>query len=554
LYVDLYSLMRKFIVGPPGTGKTTRLVELYYGLIQQYNMESIITISHTNVAADEIRDRIRNEKNAKKYKVWDKIKANNKKFYEEHISTIHSYCKSKLFGAQVFDEECYLELDRQNKLFSRHYHGGKDLKALSKKHPFWKFLGFATDNDLRFSEYWKKLSDHDRKEYKYTLPQLISLDDYYQKFKKDYKLNKKSSNVVDFIDMIDQFNKAPKDPEIKVLIVDEAQDSSAPQRKALDKMEKKAEVVYWAGDPDQSIYGFAGADPDYFSRISAQPDCEELKQGHRCPRIINEYCKQVIAPIWQHYGYTRTWKPREDKKTGKVIEGEKHPLENLERCPKLPLLIDRLHNTDETFIFTYRGGNECLDRILNFLKKEGIRYSSYGTENKFVKDWEINCHRNFPDFTAGKPLDLKLIKDICKKGNSLLLEPGYQKFDFKDFQKRDYTLQELINKGVFTPKTSQYKKYEQVKHRESRTSDLENFKRTEYINKIIKKNIDLKKDVRVFYDNIHSIKGTEFDNVIFDESLIRPEPRFDRLRLRYVGCSRAKKTLWLLKTITGETL
>ena len=544
--------MRKFIVGPPGTGKTTRLVELYYDLIKYYRMESIITISHTNVAADEIRDRIRNQENAIKYGVWDKIKSNNKKFYEDHISTIHSYCKSNLFGAQVFDEECYIELDRQNKLFSRHYRGGKDLQTLSKRHPFWKFLGFATDNALTFSEYWKKLSPYDRDEYKYNLPQLISLNDYYQKFKKDYKLNKKSSNVVDFIDMIDQFNKAPKDPNIKVLIVDEAQDSSVPQRKALDKMEKNAEVVYWAGDPDQSIYGFAGADPDYFSRISAEPH-EELKQGYRCPRVINEYCKEVIAPIWQHYGYTRTWEPRKDKE-GKIIEGEKYQLENLERCPQLPRLMERLHNTEETFIFTYRGGTECLERILTFLKREGIRYASYGTENKFVKDWEIGCHRNFPDFASGKPLDLKLIKDICKKGNSLLLERGYQKFDFKDFKKGDYTLHELINKGIFKPQASQYRKSEQVKHKESGSSDLENFKRTEYINKIIKENIDLKKNLRVFYDNIHSIKGTEFDNVIFDESLIRPEPRFDRLRLRYVGCSRAKKTLWLLKTITGGIL
>ena len=544
--------MRKFIVGPPGTGKTTRLVELYYDLIKYYRMESIITISHTNVAADEIRDRIRNQENAIKYGVWDKIKSNNKKFYEDHISTIHSYCKSNLFGAQVFDEECYIELDRQNKLFSRHYRGGKDLQTLSKRHPFWKFLGFATDNALTFSEYWKKLSPYDRDEYKYNLPQLISLNDYYQKFKKDYKLNKKSSNVVDFIDMIDQFNKAPKDPNIKVLIVDEAQDSSVPQRKALDKMEKNAEVVYWAGDPDQSIYGFAGADPDYFSRISAEPH-EELKQGYRCPRVINEYCKEVIAPIWQHYGYTRTWEPRKDKE-GKIIEGEKYQLENLERCPQLPRLMERLHNTEETFIFTYRGGTECLERILTFLKREGIRYASYGTENKFVKDWEIGCHRNFPDFASGKPLDLKLIKDICKKGNSLLLERGYQKFDFKDFKKGDYTLHELINKGIFKPQASQYRKYEQVKHKESGSSDLENFKRTEYINKIIKENIDLKKNLRVLYENFQSIKGTEFDNVIFDESLIRPEPRFDRLRLLYVGCSRAKKTLWLLKTITGGIL
>ena len=53
-------------------------------------------------------------------------------------------------------------------------------------------------------------------------------------------------------------------------------------------------------------------------------------------------------------------------------------LENLERCPQLPLLMERLHNTEETFIFTYRGGTECLERILTFLKREGIRYAWVG--------------------------------------------------------------------------------------------------------------------------------------------------------------------------------
>ena len=45
---------RKFIVGPPGTGKTRDLVNLYYEKIQLYPIERTQIISHTNIAADEI--------------------------------------------------------------------------------------------------------------------------------------------------------------------------------------------------------------------------------------------------------------------------------------------------------------------------------------------------------------------------------------------------------------------------------------------------------------------------------------------------------------------
>ena len=309
-------MKRKFIIGPPGTGKTTRLVEKYYHCLQTYTIEKIQVISHTNVAADEIRAKILDEKEAmayeKKHKVliWHKIKIKNKNLFKRTVSTIHSYCKNNLFNAQVFDEATYMELCRRKVMFQRYYKGPKDLKSLNKKHPFFKFLGFAKDNGLTLAEYWNspRLTNEDRADYKYTLSQLEELNAYYQDFKKDIKLNGKSSYLKDFVDMVEHFYEAPKDPDLDVLIVDEAQDSSVPQRKALDKMEKKAQEVYWAGDPDQAIFAFAGADPDYFSRISINPD-EELKQGHRCPRRINQYCKSVIEPIWKHYGYQRTWEP-----------------------------------------------------------------------------------------------------------------------------------------------------------------------------------------------------------------------------------------------------
>ena len=49
----------KFISGPPGTGKTSIwLTDKYVKLLEKYSHSNIIVLSHTNVAADEIRDKI----------------------------------------------------------------------------------------------------------------------------------------------------------------------------------------------------------------------------------------------------------------------------------------------------------------------------------------------------------------------------------------------------------------------------------------------------------------------------------------------------------------
>ena len=49
----------KFVSGPPGTGKThIFLTKKYQELLQQYDPERIIMLSHTKVAAEELKDAI----------------------------------------------------------------------------------------------------------------------------------------------------------------------------------------------------------------------------------------------------------------------------------------------------------------------------------------------------------------------------------------------------------------------------------------------------------------------------------------------------------------
>ena len=49
------------------------------------------------------------------------------------------------------------------------------------------------------------------------------------------------------------------------------------------------------------------------------------------------------------------------------------------------------------------------------------------------------------------------------------------------------------------------------------------------------------------------VKGKEFDNVVFDFTLTRQEESFSKKRMKFVACSRAKKTLWLIKSRNNLT-
>jgi superfamily II DNA or RNA helicase len=78
----------KFIAGPPGTGKTHDFIKgKYLELYKKYGYENIVVLSHTNVAADQIRKAIANLKIVKENSVTEKK-------LEDKICTIHHYCRS----------------------------------------------------------------------------------------------------------------------------------------------------------------------------------------------------------------------------------------------------------------------------------------------------------------------------------------------------------------------------------------------------------------------------------------------------------------------------
>jgi superfamily I DNA/RNA helicase len=368
--------------------------------------------------------------------------------------------------------------------------------------------------------------------------------------------------------MIEHFTNSEKikseDLGIKILIVDEAQDSSVIQEAAEKKMAAAVDIFYKAGDPDQSLFGFAGANPDEFHKEFAHPE-EELEQGFRCPRIINEYCKQIIRPIWDHYGYTRVWAPRREldkdgKPTGPIVEGEKFELMNLEQDPNLAELTKRITQTGETFAFTYRG-NEPKE-IIKYLVKTGVPFRIVDKHQKFKFKYPtagINNQRNF----------FKLInknEEVSAAGAKSILKNILSEYAGKNYSKEavdelgtgkiKYDIEWLIKHQFLSPSVKETDDFQNISETINKAKYLETIEIKNFIRSVTKYDpLDsLKKNPRIFLENIHTIKGKEFDNTVVDLTILREEDDYTKRRIKYVACSRARKTLWLIKSKNGMTL
>ena len=86
----------------------------------------------------------------------------------------------------------------------------------------------------------------------------------------EYKFKKK---LLDFNNLIQILINQPENiPEFDVIFIDEAQDLSPLQWKLFDILKTKTKDIYLAGDDDQSIFAWAGAD---VKRFLAEPAKEK---------------------------------------------------------------------------------------------------------------------------------------------------------------------------------------------------------------------------------------------------------------------------------------
>ena len=531
-----------FIPGPPGTGKTHRwLKNKYAGFLKQYPWDRIVILSHTNTAADEIIKAIKNVDEETGLPDIPEIADKPDTHLQDQICTIHSYFRGEYVSINKYERKDHVAFCKDNS-------GMNIVKKNTPwdKHPLYEFIshahgkGYDLTSEEELEKFWA-LCDRSRyQNYRLQGPGgLLKLKKKYDKWRDDPEHKR-----VDFVDMIDNFRfEAAVPTNIDVLIVDEAQDCSKPQIAALQKAATYAKEFIFIGDADQTIHEYAGSDPEYFYQLAntEQAKANELTEGLRCGQTINKICRNIIAPVWEAYGrYSeRTW-------TSTDVVGKSYYIPGLNQgCKAKDVLINKILNTDETFLFTYRG-NPTHERINEFLQNNGIDYKMV-SGSAHVSREHFSCFKNWKTFMNDK-VSKQQIKEYWKLMGSKVKVNGQGDVDkLKPLIDRDYNVQELIDAGYLKPEIKQFERFSQLLNHEALSKNEKLIPKIPYINKVLTNGMDTTKKPRVQHDTIHKVKGLTFDNVIVDLSTYYPETKgFEATRLAYVAYSRGRIDCWTI--------
>lgn len=256
------------IFGPPGTGKTTFLSGSVRNTALLRGGHNVVVASFTVTAAAELRGR-------------------DLPLPKSQIGTLHSLAYRQLDRPPVADEQIddwnthhpALALTRSGKV---NVDDGAPLEAN---------VGGATDGDALAAKY-----DALRN-------RLVPRDDWptdVRNFAAKWEDWKRANGLIDFTDMIEMADAdvtcAPGNPDVGFF--DEVQDFTPLELGLIRKWGQHMERVVLAGDDDQAIYGFKGANPDAFLRPDI-PDSDKivLSQSWRIPATVHAAAEHWIRQL-----------------------------------------------------------------------------------------------------------------------------------------------------------------------------------------------------------------------------------------------------------------
>jgi DNA helicase-2/ATP-dependent DNA helicase PcrA len=461
--------------GPPGTGKTHKLINRAKAYIRIGTpLDSIAYFAFTKKAAKVAKDR---------------MPVDNDKLY--YFRTIHSFAFDQLDlnTKKVMQPSDYEKIGKKLNVRVKYYdkYNKEEIFYLNNDSPYFQMIGRAMNRDVSIREEYDR-NEHNRKEIK-KFSILKNINDNLKEYK---KVKKK----LDFNDMIYQLIEKEDLPKFKVIFIDEAQDLSPLQWKLFDKLKEHADDIYLAGDDDQAIFAWAGADVNRFINEPAKETV--LKYSKRISKAVQE---QSIIPLTNIVGQRKLkqYYPRE-------YEGLSERINNL----------DQVNLTQGNWLIQTRTVSR-LNKMIKELRKRNLYYET--NKGKSFKVRIYNASVNYNSWCRGTDLEEKEIKDIV---------------EFTGLKKEQWDK----NVNWFDAfKETDYKEREYIKH-------------------LLDNGENLDENARIQVSTIHAAKGGEEDNVIIcldigdkiKKAIKKSQDKHDEEhRVWYVGLTRARNNLYKLK-------
>lgn len=130
-----------------------------------------------------------------------------------------------------------------------------------------------------------------------------------ERFSRGLREFKAARGLVDYTDMLEVFVGSGHGPDLHTVFVDESPDLSTLQWACVARLGARAARIVVAGDDDQAIYKWAGADVEHLLTLEGQ--VRVLGQSYRVPRAVQRVADRVIGRVSRRR--PKTWLPRDEE-------------------------------------------------------------------------------------------------------------------------------------------------------------------------------------------------------------------------------------------------
>ena len=483
------------VFGPPGSGKTTFLL----GIVEQelagdVHPMKIGYFAFTKKAATEARDR-----------AIQKFPNLNPDTDFPFFRTLHSlaYRCLGISTKDMMSPEHYKEFALEAGIELAIENGDEDF-AVRVDNPILNEINIARIRGMDLRTHYNKSE--------------MQIEWYHFEYvERAYRHYKTSRNLLDFTDLLEQVLLEPSRlPELDALIIDEAQDLSRLQWRLVEQLSLRAQRVFLAGDDDQAVYTWAGADVASFLGFSG--DVKILDQSYRVPSKIHALANHVVTRIKQRQ--PKVWKAREE-------EGSISYYNDFQQ-------VDISHGN----WLILASANYMLTDMHDWIKSQGLLFERHGQRS--VSENILIAVLGWEKLRKGGEVPFNVIKMVYKYLDGSLVKHGHKMLRTADTS-ISYTLDLLREKhGLLS---------EEIWHK-ALTKISED--RRDYLVSLLRRNTRLTGHVPIKLSTIHGAKGGEADNVLLLSDLsTRFAKDYDKNsddinRLLYVGITRAKQTLHIV--------